>query len=216
MKNDFFDFKFPHFVTVLAAGMCVRLLWRLFERGSSDDLLSSIQNKSPGGAPWVHVERYRPGKAGVLRTLQAMRALVRRSAGDPYIRQAAHAIVRRCAGHQFNCEVEAIFQFVRDRITYRRDPAGYEWVQDAQRTLQLGFGDCDDKSVLLASLLCALGHRSRFVVLGYQPGAYSHVYVEAWDSRQWLALDPTNEHAPVGWQGRAIARGVYEIFEGRS
>lgn len=55
------------------------------------------------------------------------------------------------------------FFFVRDRIRYRRDPVDVELVQDAQRTIETGAGDCDDKVVALCSLLCVAGYVTRFV-----------------------------------------------------
>lgn len=226
MKDGHRDFNISHVLFVLAAGFAVRILWRQFggddgggncnalpPGGSSRDGLLRAIAHGAGRPPWIYIEKYKPGLPGIERTLQVMRAIVRSSAADPAIRQAAASIVGKCAGHQFRCEVFALYEFVRDRITYRRDPAGYEWVQDSRRTLALGFGDCDDKSVLLGSLLAALGHRPRFAVLGYKPGEYSHVYVEVFDNSKWVPLDPTNEHAAVGWQGRAVSRGVYEIFK---
>jgi len=68
--------------------------------------------------------------------------------------------------------------------------------------LEHGFGDCDDKSILLASLLGSIGHSSRFVAIGYRPNEYAHVFVEtiaAGGEGNWIALDPT-EDVPMGWR----------------
>ncbi len=152
------------------------------------------------------------GVPGVNQTLDWMAHLVRRDARDITLRQCALDIVAGCGGHEFECEVDALFQFVRD-IPYRRDPIECEWVQDAKRTLYtFNSGDCDDKCVALATLLATLGHRSRFVVLGRTREKFTHVYLEVLTRAGWKPLDPTPEQASAGWESRGAIRQTYEIF----
>ena len=153
------------------------------------------------------------GVAGTRQTLAQMAALVRRDSRDLLVRDEAARIVSHCPGHDFDCEIDALFYHVRDRITYRRDPVNQERVQDARRTLFLfESGDCDDKVVALATLLGTLGHRSRFKIVGARPSNFTHVYLEvATRGGAWLALDPTPEQAPPGWEARGHA-STYEIF----
>lgn len=153
-----------------------------------------------------------PGLKGTQQTLAWMAYLVRRDSQSLYIRRFAENVVKSCPGHGFDCEVKTLFEFVRDQITYRRDPVGVERVQDARRTLLFGAGDCDDKSVLLATLLAALGHPSCFTVLGSAPGNYAHVFVTVQGPTGNVALDPTHERAPAGWQAQAPAIAHYQIF----
>jgi hypothetical protein len=156
------------------------------------------------------------GLPGTNQTLDWMAALVRRDAKDLQLRQCALEIVSSCGGHEFDCEIEALYNFVQD-IPYRRDPVQVEWVQDAKRTLfTFNSGDCDDKVVALATLLACLGHYSRFVVLGRTREKYTHVYLEVATKKGWLPLDPTPEQASAGWQAQGAIRSTYEIFsEGR-
>lgn len=152
------------------------------------------------------------GVDGVNQTLAAMAALVRRDASNLTIRNKALEITQGCDGHDFQCEIQALFEYCRSQITYRRDPVETELVQDAARTLfTFGVGDCDDKVVCLATLLATLGHKSRFKVLGQTRGHYSHVYLEVQTKSGYLALDPTPEQAPAGWEARGQA-ATYEIF----
>ncbi len=51
-----------------------------------------------------------------------------------------------------------LHRFVRDNIRYIKDIRDVETVAYPDITLQQGQGDCDDKSVLLASLLESIGH----------------------------------------------------------
>jgi len=173
----------------------------------------------PAGLPGAHVRGYNiempltgSDSERVEKTLAVMRELVKRDAADTVLRRFAVQLVSDCRGHDFRCEVEQCFRFVRDAITYRRDPAAVEYIQDAREMLCTRVGDCDEKACLLASLLGALGHKSRFVVTGHTRGSYSHVYLEVLTRNGWLPLDPTNERAGCGWQQRAVSRATFEIF----
>lgn len=154
------------------------------------------------------------GTPGTNQTLDWMAWLVRRDSRDLQLRGVALDLVGNCGGHDFSCEIESLYNFVRDRITYRRDPVQVESVQDAKRTLFVfKAGDCDDLVVLLATLLATLGHRSRFVVLGRTREKYTHVYLEVLTQQGWMALDPTPEQATAGWESKGAIRSTYEIFD---
>ena len=92
-------------------------------------------------------------------------------------------------------------------------------VQDARYTMARGRGDCDDKCVLLATLLASIGIRSRFVVVTYNARYWQHVYLAVQlpsrlrlvdpatgkvkaDQNEWVFFDPTPERAPLGWGRR--------------
>ncbi len=94
------------------------------------------------------------------------------------------------------CQSKALFYFMRDNIGYSRDPVSRELIKSPMQTMFTGVGDCDDKSVLLASMLYNIGIKTRFVFI---PG---HVYVEAYlpeasrkyrpyRNEPWVPLDST-------------------------
>lgn len=162
---------------------------------------------------WTHTEPLRRGNSGTVQTLQWMARLARKDASDPRVRALALQIARNCPGHGFQCEIAAIFHYVRDKITYRKDPITQERVQDTIRTcFQFGSGDCDDKSVALAGLLGSLAHKSRFCVIGHSNNNFSHVYVEVYTDGEWIALDPTPERAQLGWAAESSHRAVFPIW----
>lgn len=162
-------------------------------------------------ANWSTVQPLAKGQRGTLRTLRAMATFCRRDAASQELRDIALSIIGHVPGHDFQNEVNALYHYARG-IRYRRDPVQVERVQDALRTIQYGTGDCDDKTVLLVSLLATVGHRARFVVCGQAPGRWSHVYCEVQTKRGWLPLDPTPESALPGWEMKAPCKGVFEVW----
>lgn len=89
-----------------------------------------------------------------------------------------------------------------------------ELVQDALRTIEIGAGDCDDKVLLLASLLAVAGFMPRFVCGGRTATEMEHVWLEVyldW-AEEWLPLDPTNENAAPGWYQQFPFRLEYEVW----
>lgn len=124
------------------------------------------------------------------------------------VRLAALQIVENLPQRDWPAEVAALHAFVRDRIRYVKDIRGVETLQQAERTLQLKQGDCDDKAVLLASLLQAIGHPARFHAIGFKPGNYSHVYVDTLLGGKWVALETTEPWPP----GRAPDAPVHMVL----
>jgi len=86
---------------------------------------------------------------------------------------------------------EALYLFVRDKIAYVNDPAG-GYFQAAAKTLEVGAGDCDDQSILLASLLGSIGLDPILVILP------EHLYVELQIGEKHLPMDPTASTASFG------------------
>lgn len=142
------------------------------------------------------------GKAGVLQTLKEMSRLVRIGKKSFAVHNAAVARTRSCgSGNQkdYPCQVKCLHAYVRDSIAYIQDPVDVERLQTADKTIEIGAGDCDDKSILLAALLESIGHPTRFIAVGFEPDVYSHVYVETKIGTDWTSLE-TTEDVPAGWE----------------
>jgi transglutaminase-like putative cysteine protease len=138
------------------------------------------------------------GIAGVRRTLKHMVQLTRVGKLNLNVRLAAIQILEQAGLLQRDRAgiISALHEFVRDRIRYVNDIRGVETLQQPERTLELRAGDCDDKSILLASLLEALGYKTRFHAVGFQPGVLSHVFPEVWHGTGWLPLETTEFWEP--------------------
>ena len=120
---------------------------------------------------------------------------------DPRIRELALCIVGVVPGKHYRSEIDRIFVWVRDHIRYTRDVRGVETVQTPVKTLDYKQGDCDDQCTLLAALLESIGVQTRYKAVGFTPGHYQHVFLEARDdnSGEWIGLDPT-ERVDMGWK----------------
>jgi transglutaminase-like putative cysteine protease len=145
------------------------------------------------------------GKAGTVATLRIMRQLVRDAIRAPAqtIRRTALDLYAGLPPRQWIAEVERLHRFVRDHIRYVRDPVGVESVATPEKTLELGTGDCDDKSVLLAALLESTGHPARFLAVGLNGGPLSHVLVQSKIGPQWISLE-TIIPVKMGWHPNGV------------
>lgn len=140
------------------------------------------------------------GPEGVRVTLDIMKGLVRKWRADPEMIAFANAITAEAPPKADRQIVNLAFEWVRDRIAYRNDPNGVELLRAPDVLIQTGYGDCDDKATLLSTLLEALGYNTRFVVIGFEPDNFSHVYneVQLGPRGAFIALDST-ENVPMGW-----------------
>lgn len=148
------------------------------------------------------------GAAGTRATLKIMARLVRETRIDQQISNLAASLVQDIPGHNFTDEARRCFEFVRDSIRYLKDTNGVEVVRNPLVTLSMQAGDCDDMVTLLAALLESIGHRCRFIAVGYtQPGDFEHVYLETKIGGEWFACDPT---MPVDFGWAPIPPNVVE------
>ena len=72
---------------------------------------------------------------------------------DMQIRELAVQLVRRAPPKDWQREIEALFNFVRNNVRYVRDIHAVETVQTPAKTLEFRAGDCDDMVTLLAAML---------------------------------------------------------------
>lgn len=137
-------------------------------------------------------------------TLAEMYRLVDRAKTDPAFQKLVYTLVNRAMPGQYKDyrrEIETVFEWARRRIAYRRDPYAVEVLQDVWRTLDVKRGDCDDLSILLASMSEVLGAPSRFVTVSTRPDKDpQHVYVQVLVGGRWEGLDATVSHSFMGWE----------------
>jgi transglutaminase-like putative cysteine protease len=147
------------------------------------------------------------GDAGTRKTVAIMQRLAHEGSNDLEVREAAIDIVRQAGvpSHDRYGELRALYVFVRDRIRFTNDILGVETLQGARYTLSVRAGDCDDRAVLLSALAMSIGIPAMlsFRVIAVNPSrprSFSHVYVVARLKGRRIALDPTYENNPLGWE----------------
>jgi transglutaminase-like putative cysteine protease len=133
-----------------------------------------------------------------------MTELVKNGKKNASVRAKALALTHDLPQKDKLGEIRALFNFVQNNIRYVRDISGVETLAYPEQVLVQESGDCDDKSTLLAALLESIGHPTRFLAVGFQPGNFSHVFVETIvGNKKWLSLD-TTEPQPMGWRPPGI------------
>lgn len=159
----------------------------------------------------VAVHQIPGGDRGTKATLDRMRKIVIESIKDPkhgaFLRGLAIKVTldAGCKTKQYMCEAKALADWVRDNVKWIRDTRGFETLQYPYRTLAFGAGDCDDLSILLASLSISIGIPTQFRAIAANPmrkDQYSHVYVimDPNQSGKWISADPTVKNAAFGWE----------------
>ena len=138
------------------------------------------------------------GEAGVKATLVLMSKLTKQFKKDITIRELAVRLSSRLKQKDWRGEIANLFEFVKNEIRYIKDIANVETIHYPTQTLIVKSGDCDDKSLLLASLLESIGYKTRFVAVGFIPNSYSHVFVQVKINTGWLSLE-TTEPVKIGW-----------------
>jgi transglutaminase-like putative cysteine protease len=164
------------------------------------------------------------GDAGTVDTLRAMRDLVEASTRHPAIVTLARRLVTHEAGGSRHPAriADAMFTWLLQHYRYVPDPVDYELISSPLRLLEsiardgIAEEDCESASVLLASLLEAVGVTTRFHVTAHEapvaPGdtGYSHVYVEVLTPEGWRAYDPTLTNPRPGVRPPAMSAAVYQ------
>ena len=92
-----------------------------------------------------------------------------------------------------------IYDWVKKNIAYRNDPYFMDTFDYPMETVRLRAGDCDDMSILIASLALAIGIPARYIIVSDDPSTEpSHVYAELYIEQAWVPLDPVMDKG-FGW-----------------
>lgn len=137
--------------------------------------------------------------------------------------RAARSITSDCPPRNDLCEVKAVYEAVKHGtkkvpglakgLRYVSDPRTFDYFASAAATLrecEAGScaGDCDDASILVASLLLALGFTVGLRAWGPNPNQnrYTHVYAV-------VAL-PKHGPVPEGYSGHGLDTTVEKAYPG--
>jgi hypothetical protein len=133
---------------------------------------------------------------------------------DPLMRHIGLMVTRGCPARADMCELRAIFDFVVTNVRYTGDITDKDTFQSALRTLQFGGGDCDDHSILNATLAMENGFRCKWRITSNTGATWDHIYcmaaVPKHKPSQWIPLDTTLGYGRFNSEPR---RAKYEDFE---
>lgn len=154
------------------------------------------------------------GRLPIQKRVRILQGLVMKGVRDPSMRKLALEITSQCPARDDMCEARAVYDWTRSNVRYTGDIApikispngpveGIDLFQTAKRTKEFRGGDCDDHSVLNATLLTLNGIPARFRITGRGKG-WSHIYVTfgapKLAPRKWIPLDTTLPGSRFGYE----------------
>ncbi len=133
--------------------------------------------------------------------------LVWKGVHDGRLRKLALQVTKHCPERDGLCEAKAVYDYVKRNVRYTGDVGpvkmgrggpveGVDVFQRGDRTLEFGGGDCDDHSILIATLLAHNGITPRLrVTASSRNSEDEHIYPLAGlpknSPSKWVALDTT-------------------------
>lgn len=143
--------------------------------------------------------------------IKYIKELIAEGREDPDVREFVVKIVSQKCGNSWctpekdnDAEIIAVFDAVRAKIRYVRDPISADTYAAAKHSLRLGGSDCDDFSVVLGSALGAIGYPTKLRVI-WSKGSddWNHIYLLVGlppeHPDKWVPLDASMDR-PAGWE----------------
>jgi len=173
------------------------------------------------------------GENAARNTIDEMIKIIKESSNNPYVRNTAEHIVYQCSPRDTMAEAAAIYYFVRDHLRYVGDNINLEYLQTPPmlltkiKTGDAPSGDCDDHTMLVASLLRSIGIPARIRITSYIPnGEWTHVFPQTfvsrrntglginnhnYESKQWITVDSIHNDKPFGWDTSSKASRIKDF-----
>jgi len=176
-------------------------------RGQEEKPGQSVPDRAGRGG--AVLRGFRDRKMTINQRLKMLQDLTAKSVQDPDMRKLALQVTRACPARDDACESKAVGAWTKQNIRYTGDIAPHrlgaggpvesiDLYQAARRTVEYGGGDCDDHSVLNATLLILNGIPAKFRVTSphkWGGDNYTHIYTLAGtpkgDPKRWVAVDTT-------------------------
>ena len=110
-------------------------------------------------------------------------------------------------------EARRLLKYIQTNIRWTPDIGDAETLAAPHRTLEVGAGDCDDVSILLAAMATSLAIPNRLKAIAADsrfPQEYTHVYNELKLNGRWVAAEPSIEGKALGWESPEIYKVMLE------
>lgn len=159
------------------------------------------------------------GVQGNLDTIEVMKKVARKRATHPKVRELALRILESHGVQSQNYidEALAIGRYVKAKVRYVRDINGVEQLHDPLTLIDqiqkgMAHGDCDDMSLLIATLLLSIGHQPYFRIVRYKAGvgSFQHIYIVVYENnwhekKKRIVLDAILKREPIGTEVKHIS-----------
>jgi len=179
-------------------------LWMIWKHSSSEQILTSGKTTKQISVSSLDDR------------IEVISKMIKAGKANPDIRKLVSKILhdRSVEGKDWNGEVEAVFEWVRENVRYTRDTEGLDTYTEPLKTVDLGIGDCDDLSILLGSMLGAIGYPSKLKVVSMTGDGWDHVYpligMPPFAPAKWIALDASIE-LPLGSEVVSKEHRIFEV-----
>lgn len=137
--------------------------------------------------------------------------VISENTGNPLLRQQASKIIRDFNIPERNelALVTGILKYFQDNVKFFREYP--EFFASPMRTIEMGIGDCDDKSIGVAAIVRTFRIPVRLKIIRYTENKVrkGHVYPQAWVNNKWLTLETVRRWAPgTDAEKKLSARGI--------
>lgn len=149
-------------------------------------------------------------------TVSNILRLIREGKVNPEIRETAVGIIRatNIAATDYPSVIKAVAEWVKDNVMFVRDPYRTDIVSSATETLKMGFGDCEDQSVVAASFLQSIGLPVKFIIVSKTGQMWDHAFLRVGyppdNPVNWISVDTTIS-PPSGREIPFVEQKVYKV-----
>lgn len=141
------------------------------------------------------------GNDAAVYTLDKIRELIEKYKTSPEIRVLYSNILKGIDGRDTDKIIRAVDDYAQKNIRYQKDIYEVETLQSPLRTLSLGFGDCDDFTIVIGTLLEGAGIPTRIVLVSIRPDrVFHHVFPQSYNGREWITVDPVEKYTGPGFK----------------
>lgn len=162
----------------------------------------------------------RDGVAGNYDVVNAMVRMIRDSVTNDKGLETFAKRLETGAGHDGYTDsatiLAVVYDYVKSHVKYTPDIAGrVESIKSARATLRDAYGDCDDQTVLNASLLGCLGFEHTAIAMARyneKDTSFSHVYCVCYADDKRFVLDTTLPNGRFNDETKAVEVKEVSIF----
>lgn len=145
--------------------------------------------------------------------------MIQRGSDHPIVQRLAVRIIEKTVlggERSYFGEWRSLHDWARSNIDYVPQRPGRDRFQEAEETLALGKGDCEDFTILLGAMGQHLGLPSKVRVASPDGLRWRHVYLMGGypprRPRSWVAVDASSQTKPIGWQNVVKYRYWKDFF----